>query len=245
LNRRVFEYLDRLETEDPLFLYVNFTDTHYPYHHAEIDDLLGVVPTRRGEISRDKKDRVYATYANTAANVDRAIGQLLERWHEFIRDEPSAIMVTSDHGESLWDSGVLGHGRSLHDSETRIPLILVGFDGDWPEPLALSDLRGLLNRHLPNAGSPGRRARFVPAEREVFHYLGNSICAPYVLGLRSLNGYVEFGLRTDGKLKWEYGVDGEHLISETEKREVLDGLIHDWEALALQNQRVCEDEWGS
>ncbi len=244
LNQRVFEYLDRLQTEDPLFLYVNYTDTHYPYHHAEIDDLLGVVPVRRGKISRDKKDRVLATYDNAAANVDRAIGRLLERWREFVGDGPSAIMITSDHGESLWDSGMLGHGRSLHDSETRIPLILVGFDGDWPEPLALSDLRGLLSRHLSNAGRPGSRARFVPTEREVFHYLGD-ICAPWVLGVRSFDGYVEFGLRTDGKVKWEYGADGDRLLSETEKREAFEEMIHHWEALVLQNRQVCEEERGS
>lgn len=244
LNRRVFEYLDRLQTEDPLFLYVNYTDTHYPYHHAEIDDLLGVVPVRRGKISRDKKDQVLATYDNTAANVDLATGRLLERWREFVGDEPSAIMITSDHGESLWDSGVLGHGRTLHDSETRIPLILVGFDGDWPEPLALSDLRGLLSRHLPNAGRPGSRAGFVPTEREVFHYLGD-ICTPWVLGLRSLEGYVEFGLRTDGKVKWEYEDDGEHLLSEAERREIFEEMIHHWEALALQNRKVCEEARGS
>ena len=37
-----------------------------------------------------------------------------------------AVVVTSDHGESLFEEGFLGHGYALNDAQSRIPLIVTG-----------------------------------------------------------------------------------------------------------------------
>src|SRR5262249_22692654 len=42
LNDRIRQYLDNRKSERPLFLYVNYGDTHFPYDHRELDDVLGV-----------------------------------------------------------------------------------------------------------------------------------------------------------------------------------------------------------
>ena len=63
----------------PLFLYVNFHDTHFPYHHR-VDPSRSIdAPVLRSRRSRpERADDLRAMYVNTAANVDRAIGVLLD-----------------------------------------------------------------------------------------------------------------------------------------------------------------------
>jgi len=40
VNARVGDFLSTWNPERPLFLYVNYGDTHFPYDHRELDDLL-------------------------------------------------------------------------------------------------------------------------------------------------------------------------------------------------------------
>ena len=69
----------RRRTPRPLLLYVNYGDTHFPYDHRELDDLLGVPRLARAAHQPETREGVSRTYANAAANVDRAIEQLVAR----------------------------------------------------------------------------------------------------------------------------------------------------------------------
>jgi hypothetical protein len=178
---RVRTYLDATRDDArPLFLYVNLVDNHYPYHHAELEKLLGVEPVRRSEIRPENAQRVFETYLQASANVDRAVGELVGLWRERMGSAP--IAVTGDHGQSFYESGMLGHGQTVDEAQTRVPLILVGIGGSWPEPLGLADLRGLL---LSNLFEEPGRARFVVAsQRRIFQYTG-PLERPRRIGLRS------------------------------------------------------------
>ena len=54
----VRDYLGARRSTDPLFIYVNFHDTHYPYHHAGLKKILGgdplptalISPARTGDL---------------------------------------------------------------------------------------------------------------------------------------------------------------------------------------------------
>jgi len=171
LNQRVGEFLARRDPSRPLVLYVNYGDTHFPYDHAELDDALGAVRVARAEIQPENAAAVYATYANAAANVDRAIAALVATLRARPGAPELAVLVTSDHGEALFETGVLGHGLALDETQTRVPLVLAGIGGDWPEPLGLSDVRGGVQRALvrPDAGA---RARFASESgRHVLQYM--------------------------------------------------------------------------
>ncbi len=50
VNQRVLGFLERSNPSRPLFLYVNYHDTHFPYHHRELDNLLGISPLPRDQI---------------------------------------------------------------------------------------------------------------------------------------------------------------------------------------------------
>lgn len=173
LNQRVGEYLASRDPQQPLFLFVNYGDTHFPYDHRELDDVLGVERLAREQIQPESAAGVFATYANAAANVDRAIEALIAAVRARIGTDELAVIVTSDHGEALFEDGVLGHGLALDATQTRVPLVVSGLGGEWPEPIGLSDVRAGLQRALsiPPAGTPPR-ARFVPdAERRVLQYM--------------------------------------------------------------------------
>jgi hypothetical protein len=183
LNARIGQFLDGWAGAKPLFMYVNYGDTHYPYDHRELDDLLGVPRLSRLHIQPDDPEGVFATYANATANVDRAIEQLVSLWREKLGPN-AAIIVTSDHGEALFEAGVLGHGLALDDTQTHVPLVVDGLGGVWPEPFGHTDLRAALQRALLlEPGSPAR-PRFQPVPgRHILQYMA-LIEAPRLLCLR-------------------------------------------------------------
>jgi hypothetical protein len=198
LLERVQDYLDTVDPDRPLFLYVNLVDTHFPYDHDELDDLLGVERIRRSEIRSDRAERVREAYANTAANVDRAAERLVRSWRERLAGRAKAILVTGDHGQAFYEHGTLGHGQALDDAQSRVPFILSGIGGEWPEPIAPSDVRGLLRRHLfaeRQNGTP--RAEFVAIDsRRIVQYAGELV-RPHLLGLRGVDGALIYDVRND------------------------------------------------
>jgi len=207
----------------PVFLYMNLVDTHFPYHHAELEPLLGVIPVSRAEIRAWNAGRVFETYLQAAANVDRAIGELLALWHEHVGD--SAVLVTADHGQAFYEDGMLGHGQSLADEQTRIPLVVKGIRGDWPEPLGLAELRGRVLAGL-SGGAGG--ASFAPdPERELFQFTG-SLARPREIALRSSRGLTVLDLAT-GQARLE-GADGGATPLPTEDARLRE-LVWTWESV--------------
>ena len=75
--QRVNEFLDKRTSDRPLFLYVNFHDTHYPYHHRGITPIVRAPVLDEAGIAPANQPALRQMYLNTAANVDRAIGETL------------------------------------------------------------------------------------------------------------------------------------------------------------------------
>lgn len=240
LLARVRSFLDADAPAQPLFLYVNVVDTHFPYHHRELDRIFEIDPLEQMEIRADRAERVWETYLDAAANVDRAVEQLVTAWWER-RGRAGVILVTGDHGQAIYDDdGYLGHGRSLHDAQARVPFIVWGLGGEWPEPLGLADVRGLLWRQLadPAARPP---ARFVPDPERLLFGFGSSLDRPRLIGLRSLASAVLYDLE-GGRLEL-LGPDGEPAtVSPEERRARFDSLIWSWEALRLENPTPSRPE---
>jgi len=233
LNQHVSDFLDQYSGDAPLFLYVNFTDTHFPYHHDELENILGIEAVERNEISAELATGVWATYANAAANVDRGIEALVTRWRQQERHRDDAIMLLSDHGQAFYERGYLGHAQALTPEQTRTPLILSGIGGDWPEPLGHADIRGLLSRYLfRDSDQLEPRARFVPdPERRVYQVVPSSE-RPMVLALRGLEDSIRYDFRTGEFTR----VDGDErpLTLTPEQREAATAeLIRTWEANRL------------
>ena len=135
----------------PNFLYFNFQSAHFPYHFPGEDRILSGPPIPRGEISPGNRDWVARTYWNAIAYDDRLVGGVLDRLRRLGVLEDSLIVITADHGESLFDDGFLGHGHALNAQQTRIPFILSAAGQALPPVIGLSDMRGII---LRAAGAP-------------------------------------------------------------------------------------------
>jgi len=231
LLERTRTFLEGHDPDDPLFLYVNIVDTHHPYNHDQLDAVLPGKPIPRREIGPDNRDWVWATYANDAANVDRAVGQLLEMWNDHLDGRDGAVLVTADHGQAFYEQGLLGHGQSLDEKQTRVPLIVIGIGGDWPEPLGLADVRGLLRRNLSlPVGAATPRAHFVPdPERSILQFVPY-IDEPRWIGLRNLDRLAAYNLRFH-RLVLLDDDDQSLPIPEGDEDSLRNEIIWNWEAV--------------
>jgi choline-sulfatase len=103
----------RADDERPFFCWVHLYDPHTPW--AEHPGWEG--DPYRGEV----------------AFVDGLLGRLLDAV-----DEDTLVVVTSDHGESLWEHGEREHGLLVTRAATRVPLVVRppgGLEGEArPEP---------------------------------------------------------------------------------------------------------------
>jgi arylsulfatase A-like enzyme len=128
----------------PFFLYLHPMNVHGPYRvpqeHQSI--LLGQPPSRefhyRGRrmlaMMRKKqiplRDDVEASYLQSLMDqYDTAIRYTTDKLAEIFdllkssgRYDPSLIVVTSDHGEELFEHGGFSHGYSLHREVLHVPL---------------------------------------------------------------------------------------------------------------------------
>jgi hypothetical protein len=158
----------------PHFLYFNLQSAHFPYFNPGMDRILPGEPIARGDINAGNRDRVARTYLNAIAYNDRLIGALIERLRRLGVLENSIVVVTADHGESLFDDGFLGHGHMLNEQQTRIPFILSAPNVAMPAVIGLDDMRAII---LAAAGA----APAAPGGRPVFQFLG-SLDRPGAIG---------------------------------------------------------------
>lgn len=238
LNRRIEAFLDDWVGGKPLFLYVNYHDTHFPYWHSEMDNILDVEILERHQISSQNRELLWPTYANAAANVDRAIGKLVSSWRQRLGDEPHMILITADHGESLFDDDLLGHGLFISTIETRVPLVLWGVGGDWPEPLGLSDLRGLLQQRISvdREGPDPPQPTFDRSDpdRKILQYVAR-VDRPRVIGWRWVDASLQYDFRT-ARFTTEPGSTDTSRFRGARANELEASLIWSWEAV-LQTRR--------
>ncbi len=207
----------------PLFLYVNFTDTHFPYDHSRLDPILTDARLDRSQISRANRSRVWEAYANAAANVDRGVGALRATLEQRFPGERIGILATADHGQAFYETRFLGHGQSLDRHQTGVPFITYQLGGVWPEPIALSDVRGLLARAASSADS---RGDFVGApDRALFQFAGNPE-NPRLIGLRTLAGTTLWNPHADEPQDEDAGFAR---------------LIHTWEATRTRADDAARD----
>jgi hypothetical protein len=233
LRERVLAFLETAHPDVPLFLYVNIVDTHFPYHHDEMDDLLGIGSVSRSEIRSWNAERVWETYLNAAANVDRAIGEITDAFRAHFAGHDLAILVTADHGQAFYEKGFLGHGRALDEVQTHVPLILWRIGGSWPEPVGAADLRGLLAENLfRDRGGAPPHARFAPdPERQIFQYLPNPDWV-HLLALRGLERVDLYDLR-QGRFRMLDAREEEVTAPAPVREQRFRQVVWNWEALRL------------
>lgn len=129
-DRRALGYLaSRLGQGDrkPTLAVAFLGATHFPYRYPE--EFLRktpVVPDAdvwAGGMNRQTHEQLLRNrYANAASFLDHEIARLIDG----LDLSRTIVVVTGDHGESIWDDGVLAHGTRPSEIQCRTPLILLG-----------------------------------------------------------------------------------------------------------------------
>jgi membrane-anchored protein YejM (alkaline phosphatase superfamily) len=153
LLRQLQQRFSEVNWQQPQFFYLNVQAAHYPYHHHEMLPLLTKRAINRQQMQPANKALLQLSYYNAVANADWLIGQLQQLMQQQGITGQSTQFYTSDHGESLFDDGFLGHGHQLNDTQTRIVLVS-NRQVTYPKVLGHTDLAPLILATAQNVTPP-------------------------------------------------------------------------------------------
>ncbi len=237
---RVTEYLDGRESTRPLFLYVNLQDTHFPYYHSGIRNIVSAAALSRSEIGPKRIADLWSTYVNTAANVDMALGKIVDAAKRALSDPTPGVIITSDHGESLYDDGYLGHGIVINDVQTAVPMIYVNLPLHMETPFGLVQLRETLRSALSGRPMEGdeinRENSDVQATKSVFQYLGN-LKRPRQIAQRFRDRRIVYDFRTK-RFQTSDGVWHKTDDLSNQALQEFHSLVHEWERLVVMSYQA-------
>jgi arylsulfatase A-like enzyme len=172
LNARLLAWLDGQPRGARWLGYVHYMDPHAPYaapgdarnRFADgppaPDGLSRLLPERvqRGEAPMPDaaaQAQLAALYDAEVAYFDACLGRLVAALEQRGLLESTLVVLTSDHGEELFDHGRWGHGYTLYDELLHVPLVVTG--PGFPagrvhaEPMSTASVTSLV---LQAAGAP-------------------------------------------------------------------------------------------
>ncbi len=139
-------WLQKNRSPRPFFLYVQLMDVHGPYDaspadYEAVEDSPGLGEDRQLTPEEQLRARPYlsgergllgdpgmlrtwrGSYAAGVHAVDRQLGVFLDDLERRGRLENAVVVVTSDHGEELFEHGFTDHGATLFDEQLHVPLL--------------------------------------------------------------------------------------------------------------------------
>ena len=191
VSRAALDWLARRDDDRPFFLYVHYMDSHRPYPEISRWDVRERAEALLAdETPSDERGRqiiaeqvlveggvpavgpglppaiglLEMAYDRGVERFDDALGEFLRGFDGLALAGPTAIIVTSDHGESLLRRGFDDHGNGLYDDEVAVPLAArlpgVGADGARVDcGVGLIDLLPTLCTYLDVACPAGTAGR--------------------------------------------------------------------------------------
>jgi len=110
------DWLAKRDAAKPFFAWIHYSDPHAPY------ELHKDFPVWKQKFYRlGKADKVRAKYDSEIAYTDAQIAQVLAAL-----PENTYVLFVSDHGESIYEHGYLGHGRRIYQNNMHIACIVRG-----------------------------------------------------------------------------------------------------------------------
>lgn len=138
-------WLDGLAPDQRSFLLLHFMEPHLDYNPpADIHGTFAKGPRpdklaypktpnpftmlQQGQLTLEPDELSYlkALYDEEILAADRALGELIDGLAARGRLDNTLLIVTSDHGEELWEHGSFEHGHDLWSELTRVPLVVHG-----------------------------------------------------------------------------------------------------------------------
>jgi arylsulfatase A-like enzyme len=132
----------RTNTRRPFFAYAHFREPHFPYDpptaFAERFGAGGpIAPSMRRDrewvfkandgskpLSAAQADHLVRLYDGNLAFADQEIGGLRRTLEATGLWEQTAVIVTADHGEALYEHQFIMHNQQLYEDSVRVPLVV-------------------------------------------------------------------------------------------------------------------------
>jgi membrane-anchored protein YejM (alkaline phosphatase superfamily) len=121
--------------ERPFFSFILLDAPHQKYSHPpgeapfqpSAPDLNYLFMSASGE-GPSPEDRVAIKnrYLNAVLHADHVASGLLAKLEEMELAENTIVVITGDHGEEFWETGLFGHTSSFSPPQVRVPLIMRG-----------------------------------------------------------------------------------------------------------------------
>ena len=119
-----------------------FTASYESKFLLPISDLNGIRGNKY-DIQEVDVHFIRAAYDEEIAFVDQEVGRFLDELDERGRFDDSMVVLTSDHGEELFEHGGFEHGHAMWTEVLQVPMIIWGpgvTPGREDEPVSLVDV---------------------------------------------------------------------------------------------------------
>jgi arylsulfatase A-like enzyme len=147
VHAEALRWLDGLAERERAFLYLHTMHPHNPYDppgtikdeyasgidsriEGSTETLLEIRKGRRDTTGTDR-ERLRALYAAGLAYNDRELAGFMDELRRRFAPGEALVVLTSDHGEELFDHRGVLHGYTLYEDQLHVPLIFW-----WPGRLA-------------------------------------------------------------------------------------------------------------
>ncbi|MGH9324084.1 MAG: sulfatase family protein, partial [Vicinamibacteria bacterium] len=128
------------ERREPFFLFLHFLQPHEPYvppppflgHYGELSGSAAEVGARLralltkpvAALSQEERRYVLDRYDENVRYADRQVGRLLALLRQLGHEANTAVVLTADHGEELFEHGGSTHGVHLYEELVHVRLIV-------------------------------------------------------------------------------------------------------------------------
>jgi arylsulfatase A-like enzyme len=150
VNRLALSWLEETNPA-PFLLWLHYSETHSPYRltsdvRNRFEETRYEGPLSQGATtevfyslgrdipwSAEERQALRSLYEGEAEQLDRLIGEMMERARHLGLLEDTVIIITADHGQALGEHDKVGHGFLLWQPVVHVPL-MIRFPDDRIDP---------------------------------------------------------------------------------------------------------------
>jgi len=191
---RFEQWLDEREAATPFFAFLLLDAPHQRYYFPEecalfrpfLDDVA--YSTIGADAPEAVRTQLFNRYRNAVHYADQTTGRVLDALAAHGLVDETLVIVTGDHGEEFFESGVWGHTSNFTRAQAQVPLVIAGPGippGEEQRPTSHIDVSVTLVELL--GADPAARPQWS---------LGENLLAPPVARARVVSGWDTLGVHT-------------------------------------------------
>jgi len=133
IDRFLADLDDAMSSTKPVFAWTHLMDLHVPIHPSVLEEShsfrgsssLRALAWDSARLTNTESPGYELLYDAALQYVDKQLGRVVEHLKQQRVWEDTTLIVTSDHGEALFDRGVYGHPfHCMFDELLRVPLLV-------------------------------------------------------------------------------------------------------------------------